>query len=88
MRSSFTSEAAAKHHGLATGYHYGFGRPRAAHLPYNRGLVPAGYLISSAEDMTHYLIAQLNGGRYGATSVLSPAGVGPAARACGADAEG
>ena len=41
----------------------------------HRGLVPAGYLISSAEDMTHYLVAQLNGGRYGATSVLSPDGV-------------
>jgi CubicO group peptidase (beta-lactamase class C family) len=75
MRDSFTSEAAAEHEGLASGYHYWFGRPRAAHLPYNRGLIAAGYLISSAEDMTHYLIAQLNGGRYGTASVLSPAGV-------------
>lgn len=75
MRHSFASESAAKHHGLATGHHYWFGRPRAANLPYNRGLVPAGYLISSAEDMTHYLIAQLNGGRYRKASVLSPAGV-------------
>jgi CubicO group peptidase (beta-lactamase class C family) len=75
MRHSFTSEAAAEHQGLATGYHYWFGRPRAADLPYNRGLVPAGFLISSAEDMTHYLIAELNGGRYRAASVLSPAGV-------------
>ena len=74
MHNSFTSEAAAAHHGLATGHHYWFGRPRATDLPYNRGLVPAGYLISSAEDMTHYLIAQLNGGRYGKASVLSPAG--------------
>jgi CubicO group peptidase (beta-lactamase class C family) len=75
MRDSFTSEAAVKQHGLATGYHFWFGRPRAADLPYNRGLVPAGYLISSAEDMTHYLIAQLRGGRYGTASVLSSAGV-------------
>jgi CubicO group peptidase (beta-lactamase class C family) len=75
MRGSFTSEATAKQHGLATGYHYLFGRPRAADVPYNRGLVPAGYLISNAEDMAHYLIAQLNRGRYGQTSVLSPAGV-------------
>ena len=43
--------------------------PRAADLPYNRGLVPAGYLISSAEDMTHYLISQLHGGRYEGRSV-------------------
>ncbi len=75
MRGSFTSAAAAEQRGLATGYHYWFGRPRAADLPYNRGLVPAGYLISNAEDMTHYLIAQLNNGRYRSASVLSPDGV-------------
>jgi CubicO group peptidase (beta-lactamase class C family) len=75
MRDSFTSETAAKPNGLATGYRYVFGRPRAADLPYNRGLIPAGYLISSAEDMTHYLIAQLDRGRYGSGSVLSPAGI-------------
>jgi EmrB/QacA subfamily drug resistance transporter len=75
MRGSFTSAAEAEHHGLATGYRYWFGRPRAADLPYNRGLIPAGYLISSAEDMSHYLIAQLNHGRYGSSSVLSPEGV-------------
>jgi CubicO group peptidase (beta-lactamase class C family) len=73
MRDSFTSQGAAERDGLASGYHYWFGRPRAADLPYNRGLVPAGYLISSAEDMTHYLIAQLNDGRYRTASVLSPA---------------
>ncbi len=75
MRGSFTSEAAADGHGLATGYHYVFGRPRAADLPYNRGLIPAGYLISNAEDMAHYLIAQLNGGSYGSASLLSPEGI-------------
>jgi CubicO group peptidase (beta-lactamase class C family) len=75
MRHSFTSEAAAEPAGLATGYNYVFGRPRAADLPYNRGLLPAGYLISSAEDMAHYLIAQLNDGRYHTASVLSPAGI-------------
>src|SRR6266511_1702068 len=75
MRDSFTSEAAAEQDGLATGHNYWFGRPRAADLPYSRRLIPAGYLISSAEDMTHHLIAQLNGGRYSTASVLSPAGV-------------
>jgi CubicO group peptidase (beta-lactamase class C family) len=76
MRNSYTSEAAAQPQGLATGHNYWFGQPRAAELPYNRGLIPAGYLISSAEDMTHYLISQLNGGRYDGTSVLSPEGIG------------
>jgi CubicO group peptidase (beta-lactamase class C family) len=76
MRNSYTSEAAAQPQGLATGHNYWFGRPRAADLPYNRGLIPAGYLISSAADMTHYLISQLNGGRYDGTSVLSSDGIG------------
>jgi CubicO group peptidase (beta-lactamase class C family) len=75
MRSSYTSENAAEPRGLATGHNYWFGRPRSADLPYNRGLIPAGYLISSAEDMSHYLISQLNGGRYAGKSVLSPDGI-------------
>jgi CubicO group peptidase (beta-lactamase class C family) len=75
MQNSYTSEAAARPAGLATGYNYWFGRPRAAHLAYNRGLVPAGYLISSAEDMTHYVVSQLNSARYNGTSVLSPGGI-------------
>jgi CubicO group peptidase (beta-lactamase class C family) len=75
MRNSYTSEAAAQPQGFATGHNYWFGRPRAADLPYNRGLIPAGYLISSAEDMTHYLISQLNGGRYEGTAVLSLDGI-------------
>src|SRR5918994_1501635 len=62
MRHSFTSEAEARPQGLATGHHYWFGRPAAADLPYNRGLRPAGYLISSAEDLAHYLVAQHNNG--------------------------
>jgi CubicO group peptidase (beta-lactamase class C family) len=81
MRNSYTSESAAQPQGLATGHNYWFGRPRAADLPYNRGLLPAGYLISSAEDMTHYLISQLNGGRRDGTSVLSPDGIGELHRA-------
>ncbi len=75
MRNSFTSEVEAKPQGLATGHRYWFGRPEAVDLPYNRGLLPAGYLISSAEDVAHYLIAQLNDGHYGAGAVLSPSGM-------------
>ena len=74
MHRSSTSETEAKQQGLATGHHYWFGRPVAADLPYNRGLLPAGYLISSAEDMAHYLIAQLNDGQYGGAAVVSPSG--------------
>ncbi len=75
MQNSFTSQAEAQPQGLATGYHYTFGLPLAVDLPYNRGLLPAGYLISSAEDMAHYLIAQLNDGRYENAALLSPTGM-------------
>ena len=76
MQNSYTSEAAAQPAGLATGYNYWFGRPRASHQAYNRGLIPAGYLIASAEDMTHYVVAQLDGGQYEGTSLLSSGGIG------------
>ncbi len=37
-------------------------------------MTPAGFLISSAEDLTHYLAAQLNGGTYEHSQVLSRQG--------------
>jgi hypothetical protein len=37
--------------------------------------MPSSYLISSAEDITHFLSAQLNGGQYEGKSLLSPAGI-------------
>ncbi len=42
------------------------------HLAY---AVPSGYIISTAEDMAHYLIAQVNEGLYGENRVLSPGGM-------------
>jgi hypothetical protein len=66
MRHSYTSQALAKQNGLAVGHRYWFAFPWAVrNLPIPRGSLPSGQLISSAEDMAHYLIAHLNGGRYG-----------------------
>jgi hypothetical protein len=76
MHNSFTSQIEAQQHGMSTGYRQWFGFPVAAHgLPFPRGMAPAGYLISSAEDLGHYLIAQVNQGRYGRYSILSPQGI-------------
>jgi CubicO group peptidase (beta-lactamase class C family) len=78
MRQSFTSVADAQKQGLAMGYRYWFGRylpadPQdAGHYP---GMLPQGGVISSAEDMAHYLIAYLNQGRYNGKPILSPAGM-------------
>jgi hypothetical protein len=43
--------------------------------PFPRGSLPSGYLIASAEDISHYLIAQLNDGHYRDQSVLSAQGI-------------
>ena len=60
---------------IATGYRYWFHWPVAFDAPYPRSTTPSGFLISSAEDMAHYLVAQLNGGRYGNTQLLSAQGI-------------
>ena len=39
-------------------------------MPVPLGSLPSGQLISCAEDMAHYLIAHLNGGRYGDVQIL------------------
>jgi len=75
MRQTFTSQLEAQQHGMATGYRYWFGVPMPANLPYYRSELPAGFVISSAEDLARYLIAHLNAGRYGGAEILSPAGI-------------
>lgn len=66
----------ARQDGLALGHRYWFGRPVAvANMPLPHGSLPSGQLISTAEDMARYLLALLNGGRYGEAQVLSRAGI-------------
>lgn len=76
MHNSFTSITEGRQYGLATGYRkwFGYSFP-ALNLPYPRGHIPSGYLISSAEDLAHYTIAQLNDGLFKGRSVLSPEGM-------------
>ena len=54
MQHSFVSENEAGRHDMATGYRWWFGIPIPANLPHSGGAVPAGYLISSAQDMAQY----------------------------------
>lgn len=72
MHNSFLSNREAEDHQLASGYQWWFGLPVATELSYNRGELPAGYIVASAEDMSHFLIAEMNDGRYANASVLSP----------------
>jgi CubicO group peptidase (beta-lactamase class C family) len=81
MDDSFASPEEAHRHGLATGHSFWFGwsRPTPARDLYNRltnrAMVPAGLISSSADDMSHYLIAQLGDGSYRGRSILSSAGI-------------
>ncbi|HEX6383428.1 MAG TPA: serine hydrolase domain-containing protein [Anaerolineae bacterium] len=76
MSHTYTSPAMAKQNGLAAGHQYWFAMPFAApNMPVAHGSLPAGMLISSAEEMAHYLIALLNGGCYGNVQILSSAGI-------------
>jgi CubicO group peptidase (beta-lactamase class C family) len=75
MSHSFVSQAEAREQGLATGYRYWFGVPVAYDWSYSHAELGAGFTISSAEDLTHYLIAQLDGGSYGGAQILSPEGI-------------
>ncbi|MBP1701624.1 MAG: transport system ATP-binding protein [Chloroflexi bacterium] len=76
MRRSYSSKVAARQYGLAVGHRYWFGHPVPdPNLDIPLSSLASGQLISSAEDMAHYLIANLNGGRYNGAQILSEAGL-------------
>ncbi len=75
MKNSFTSVTEAQQNGLAKGYQSIFGYMIPVDFPDNPSILASGYLISSAEDMAHYLMAQLNNGSYQNVSIASPASV-------------
>jgi len=75
MEHATASRSQAMADGLAEGHYYMFGHPFPGVGPLPPSDLPAGLLIASVEGMTHYLIAQLNNGRYRSASVLSPQGI-------------
>jgi CubicO group peptidase (beta-lactamase class C family) len=76
MWHSYFSKAVAQKNNLAMGHRYWFGIPiPTPNLPQPIGSLPSGQLISCAEDLAHFLVAQLNAGRYGNVQILSDAGI-------------
>ena len=75
MTRTYTSREAATAEGLSSGHRTWFDRSLPFDEPVPRASVPQGFIISTAQDIAHYLSAQLNGGRYGDASLLSPAGI-------------
>jgi hypothetical protein len=61
----------------------------ASDLPVNRANLPAGaHMSASAEDVAHFLIAQLGGGRFGDSAILSAQGIAALQRPTLPSAEG
>jgi CubicO group peptidase (beta-lactamase class C family) len=75
MDSASWEPEEARQRGRATGYRYWFDWPLPYEMPYSPAHAPAGFLNASAEEMAHYLIAHLNGGRYDGVSLLSAEGM-------------
>ena len=59
MTNSETDQTRAMTHGMARGHRYLFGFPSAVTLRYESDRMPTAALISRAEDLSHFLIAQL-----------------------------
>lgn len=75
MRHSYATRTAALADGLATEHYYMLGRVFELKGPKPPANLPAGALIASAEDLSHYMIAQLNEGQFSGQYVLSPEGI-------------
>lgn len=74
MHSTYLNYDDAVAHGLAVGHQYIFGWPISVSTKrYDSRSVAAGYIASSAEDMCHYLIVQLQSGTYNERSIITPA---------------
>ncbi len=75
MAHSFSDPGEAKAAGLVQGYSQIFGFAVPLDQPFYRYDLPAGFLMSSANDMARYLMALGNGGELEGVRVLKPENV-------------
>ncbi len=71
MRHSHITAASALADNVAVGHLYSMGRVYADIGVAPPVYQPAGFVSASVEDMSHYVVAQLNGGRFNDTTVLT-----------------
>ncbi len=71
MVRSLAPQEPAGVEGLATGHNLFFGVSVPRQQPLFTHDLPAGFIISTAEDLAHFLMAQVRQGRYGEIAVLS-----------------
>ncbi len=87
MAHTYASVSEARGQGLAAGYYRWWGVPvETDTLPPGRASVPSAGLASSVEDLSHWLIAHLNAGRYRDRSLLTPDGLEQLHRPVGSSA--
>ena len=72
MTRSAATAAEAHIAGVPAGHRYYLGRPQRHAAPFDTAGAPYGFLAASLDDLSHYAIAQLNGGRYRDTRILRP----------------
>ncbi|MGB8455626.1 MAG: serine hydrolase domain-containing protein [Anaerocolumna sp.] len=75
MHRSFADCRKALEYGLEKGYQPVLGSIRQTEYEVHQELIPAGYLATCAEDMAKYMIANLNGGSYKNSIILSEDGI-------------
>jgi CubicO group peptidase (beta-lactamase class C family) len=71
MGHTFTTKAAAKKAGLIDGHTNWFGLKLTLDDEVAPYVVPEGYIMSSAEDMSHYMMALLHDGVYNNKRIIS-----------------
>jgi CubicO group peptidase (beta-lactamase class C family) len=75
MNHSFADYRKALNYGLEKGYQPVLGHIRQTEHEFHPEIIPAGYIATCAEDISHYLIVNLNGGVYKNTRILSEDGI-------------
>jgi CubicO group peptidase (beta-lactamase class C family) len=75
MRNTYTDLDQAQQAGFTGGHRYWFGQPVAHQMDPLPALVPAGYIVSTADDLSNYLMMYLNDGVFAGQRILSSTGI-------------
>jgi len=75
MENSYTSITEASKNGLSTGYTSFLWNKKPLKTTEHSELLPSAYLVSTSKDMSNYLMAQMNDGKYRGRALISSAGL-------------
>ena len=75
MENTYTDLEQSRKAGFTGGHRYWFGQPVAHQMDPLPALVPAGYIVSTAEDLSNYLMMYLNDGVFAGQQILSASGI-------------